>query len=453
MNFRATLIVAVILLLLGGYAYYFEYKGGQKKEEQEKKKKTLVEIKKDDISKIQLNTQSGQVDLMLSGNAWRISAPVNARADDATINRITGAFENLQYREIVDEKPSNLEKFQLTQPKMTIHVFLKKGNAEKSVMIGAKNPVDNVYYFKMSNDPRVYLVDGNVGDLSNITLLDLRDKRLTDFNSEKVESLSLRTSSNDLQFAKSGGVWKMKKPVESPAADSEISSFLSSLEFLKATRFIEEASPNLVQYGLQDPFAVVDIVQEKGLQQKILFGKDQNAQYFCQVEGSPSIAAIDSSLSTYFEKKMDDWRQKKVAAFNRFDAEELRVKSADKEYRFKKGKEEKWTEESAAKGEVEGEKLLGLLEQLENAEVSKYGDQSNIEGTPVLEVFINLKDWQDKTTTKHLIFGTPQGDVQPIKNADYNTIVFASANIQKKFQETLNEIKPNPPASPQTKKN
>lgn len=451
MSFRTTLIAAVILILLGGYAYYFEYKGGQKKEEQEKQKKTLLEIKKEDLAKIRLDIEGNTIELVPSGEAWRIAVPLNARADDATVNRITGMVEKLQYNEVVDEKPTNLEQFQLTNPRMTIHVFLKKGNSEKTILIGAKSPVGNLYYLKMSNDPRIYLVDSNVGDLSNITLFDLRDKRLTDFTSEKVESLSLRTAQLDLQFVKESGVWKMKKPVESPAADSEISSFLSSLEFLKASRFMDEPSNNLAMYGLQQPFAELDIVQEKGLQQKIFIGKDQNNQYFCRVEGNPSIAAIDDSLATFFDKKLEDWREKKVVVFNRFDAEEVRVKSVDKEYLFRKGKEEKWMEESPVKGEIDGEKVLGLLEQLENAEITKYGDQLELDGAPVMEVFITLKDWQDKVTTKHLSFGAPQEDLQPVKNTDYNRIVFISASIQKKFQDTLSEIKPAPPA-PQTNK-
>jgi hypothetical protein len=244
----------------------------------------------------------------------------------------------------------------------------------------------------------------------------------------------------------------MKKPVDSPAADSEITSFLSTLEFLKATRFIDEASPSLTEYGLQEPFATVDIVQEKGLQQKIAFGKDQNNQYFCRVEGNPSISQIDTSLSTYFDKKLDDWREKKMVVMNRFDAQELKVKIGDKDYLFKKGKEEKWTEESPAKGELDGDKVLAVLEQLENTEITKYGDKPNIDGSPVMDVSITLKDWQDKITTKHLTFGTPQGDLQPIKNADYSTIILTNSSIQKKFQDSVAELKPNPPAPPQTKK-
>ncbi len=453
MKFRTTLIVAVILLLLGGYAYYFEYKGGQKKEEAEKQKKTLLEVKKEDLAKIQIDSAGSQISLMPSGEAWRIIAPLNARADDTTVNRFTGAIEKLQYQEVVEEKPGSLEPFQLTQPRMTIRLFLKKDNAEKSMMIGAKSAVGNLYYFKMGNDPRVYLVDSNVGDLANITLLELRDKRLTDFVSDKVESVNFRNGELDLQFSKAGGVWKMNKPLDSPAADSEITSFLSTLEFLKAASFIDEPSPNLAIYGLEAPFAAVDIVQEKGLQQKMYFGKDQNGQYFCRVEGNPSIAAIDSSLSTYFEKKLEDWREKKIIVFNRFDAEELQVRTAGKEYLFKKGKEEKWMQESPAKGELDGEKVLSLLEQLENAEISRYGESLSINETPAMEVTIHLKDWQDKVTTRRLVFYPELGDVQPIKNADYNTIVFASSSIQKKFQDALIELKPAPPPAPQTKKN
>ena len=44
-------------------------------------------------------------------------------------------------------------------------------------------------------------------------------------------------------FHKEGGAWKMKEPVESPASDSEVSSLLSSLEFLRASSFIDQTGP------------------------------------------------------------------------------------------------------------------------------------------------------------------------------------------------------------------
>ena len=386
-----------------------------------------------------------------SNETWQITSPLQARADETAVSRILNQLEKLKYHEIIEEQPKDLASYGLDAPKLTVQIVLKKNLGERSVMVGGRNPVGNLYYLRVNKDPRVYTVEGSVGDISTITLFELRDKKLTDFTGEKVESLAFRTAKSDLLFRKESGVWKMKKPVESPASDNEISSLLSSLEFLRATEFIDKPSQNLADYGLGQPAAVAELQLEKGLQQKILFGGKEGDQIYCRVEGSSSIAKVSDSFTAYIDKKLDDWREKKLLVFNRFDAEEVRVKTADKEYILKKGKEEKWSQESPQKGELESDKVQDILEKLESAEISTYSDKPNLAIPPVLEVSLTLKDWQDKVSKKHLAFGAVHENLQAVKNDAYNTVVFANGALQKQLETALAELKPKPPTPPPAK--
>ncbi|MCI0413132.1 DUF4340 domain-containing protein [bacterium] len=452
MSYKTTIIIAVLLLLLGGYAYWFEYKGGQKKEEQKEKEKTLFEVKKEDVTQIQIEgIEPKPVILAPSGkDAWTLAQPLQARADQGTVDRIIAAFEKLKYKEIIEEQPKDLSSYELDKPKMTIKLNLK-GNVQRAVSIGAKNPIDNVYYIKVNNDPRVYLAEGTVGDLSSTTLLDLRDKKLTDFLPEKVESVSTKTEQQDLQFKKENGVWKIVKPVQSPASDSEVTSLLSSLESLRATRFVDEPSSNLAEYGLDKPFASVELALEKGLRQKLDFGKAAEETY-CRIEGNTSIAAVGDTLNATFDKKLEDWREKKVLAFNRFDVEEFRVKTGGKEYSFKKGESDKWNQLNPTKQEVAYDQIQGVLEKIESAEISKYGDQTGLTAAPSAEIFLTMKDWQEKMTKKHLSFGLVEQNLQQIKNDDYGTVVYAPDSFLKDLEKALKELKPQPPAPVEKKK-
>ena len=215
MSFKTTIVIAILLVLLGGYAYWFEYKGGQKKEEQKEKAKTLLEVKKEDVTQIQIEgIENGPAILVPeSKEAWKLTKPLQTRADQGTVDRILSSFEKIQYKEIIEEQPKDLNAYELENPKMTVRLTVK-GNVQRAISIGAKNPIDNVYYIRLNNDPRVYLAEGQVGDLSSITLLDLRDKKLTDFATEKVESAAIKTKEMDVLLQKENGVWKMVKPVQ-----------------------------------------------------------------------------------------------------------------------------------------------------------------------------------------------------------------------------------------------
>lgn len=447
MKFRSTIIVGLLLAGLGAYAYFVEYKGEDKKKEQEENKKTLLEIKKDDVAALELETGGQTIRVVpLSDEKWQLTAPMQARADEGTVSRILSNFEKLQYQDIADEQPKDLGPYDLKNPKTVIRIFLKKGNSAQTLMIGSKNPVNDVYYARVNNDPRVYTVAYTAGDAGSTTLLDLRDKKLTDFSSEKVEIVDLNTSILNLEFRREGGSWKMKKPVESPASDSDVTSLLSSLEVLRASEFIDQPAPDLSVYGLEKPDTVVELTLEKGLHQRIEFGSKEGEQRYCRVEGSSSIAKVSDSLSNLFEKKLEDWREKKLVVFNRFDVTDLRIKTKTADYSFKKGKDDKWMQERPAKAEMESEKLQDLMEKLETGEISKYGDSPAVEGVPAMEVFLTQTDWQDKTTRKHLAFGEIKENQQAVKNDDYSTIVFVHGALQKQIETALTELKPKGPA-------
>jgi len=138
--------------------------------------------------------------------------------------------------------------------------------------------------------------------------------------------------------------------------------------------------------------------------------------------------------------------------FNRFDVEEFQVKAGGKDYSFKKAESDKWTQLSPSKGEVDYEPIQSVLEKLENAEISKYGDQPALIGPPVAEVFLTMKDWQEKITKKHLAFGPVVDNTQQVKNDDYSTVIFTDATLLQELQKAVSGVKAKAPAAPAVKK-
>lgn len=445
MSFRTTIVLAIIVLMLAGVAYW-DTQRSEKKKVQEEKQKTLLELKKEEITQIQITRAKDSVQLVASGkDRWEITSPIKTRADEASVGRITSTFEKLQYKDIVDEQGKNLKEYQLDKPETTFNIALKQGK-KYSVQVGARNPVLNINYVRVQNDPRVYSVEGEIGNVGTISLLDLRDKKLTDFNSEKAESVRVTTPQANVLFQKESGSWKMKEPINSPASDSEVSSLLSSLEFLRATQFMDAPeytqTASLDKIGFDKPSGSVDITLEKGLKQKIDFGNKVGEQIYVRVEGNPSLAMVSDSFSTFFNKKVNDWREKKLVVFNRFDVENVRIKQKNVQYDFTKGKEDSWTMNSPKKGPVDSEKVQGVLEKLELAEIEKFGEEKSFTGDPVLEIDLSSKDWQGAQAVRHLAFGPVSGEQVPVKNDAYNTIVFVKGSTSKEIQDALAGIKP-----------
>lgn len=444
MNFKTTIVIGVLLVLIGAYAYFIEYKGGEKKKEKEEQSKVLLEIKKDDVASIKLVNAGKTIEIHPAGkDKWDITAPLKTRADESTIGSLLGNLEKLKYKDIVSEKPSDLKQYELSPPSGEITIGLKKGG-ERVLKLGARSPVDSVRYAQLSGDPRVYTIDNSVADSAGSSLFDLRDKKLTDFASDQVKMLAIHTAKLDARFNKDAEVWKMTQPVASPASDTQVNSVLSSLEYLRATSFEDTPSPDLKNYGLDQPAATVELTLDKGLHQKILFGNKAGSDIYVMLEGNQAVAKVNDAFTAEFEKPLESWRETKVIVFNRFDVEELRVKSAGKEYVFKKEKDEKWSEQSPGHGEVPEDKVQAIMEKLENAEIDHYGEAATKPEAAGLEIGMALKDWQNNITKKHLAFGSAEGNLLPVKNDDYGTIVYTNGAIQVEITKALADIKPTP---------
>jgi hypothetical protein len=453
MSFRTTIILALIAAALGGFAYY-DSKRSEEKKEKEEKQKVLLELKKEDITEIQIDRTNDVITLKPSGkDRWNIVSPLQTRADDASVGRIVSSVEKIQYKDIVDEQGKNLKEYHLDNPETKFTITTKQGK-KHSILVGARNPVMNVNYLRINNDPRVYSVEGEIADAGSLSLLDLRDKKLTDFSSDKVESVRVNTPTLGMFFKKEAGSWKMKEPVDSPASDSEVSSLLSSLEFLRAAHFIDQSGPEATsekdiheKLGLAKPSASVEINLEKGLKQKIDFGNKVGEQIYVNVVGNPSLAMVQDSFTTFFDKKLDDWREKKLIVFNRFDVEDIRIKHQGVEYALRKTGQDQWNMTSPSKGPVADEKVQSLLEKLEVAEIEKYGDKNSLDASPELEISLTSKDWQNVQTRRNLLFGKVTGEQQAVKNDAYNTVVFVKGHTSKQIADGLAELKVQAPQS------
>ena len=94
-------------------------------------------------------------------------------------------LEKVQYKDIVHEQGKNPGEYQLDKPETKITVTSKQGK-KHTVSIGARNSVLNINYLKINNDPRIYSVEPEIADAGCLSLLDLRDKKLTDFRAIKL---------------------------------------------------------------------------------------------------------------------------------------------------------------------------------------------------------------------------------------------------------------------------
>jgi hypothetical protein len=202
--------LVVILIALGGYLYFVESKkpaGG----DAEKKEKAFT-VEADKIEEFTIKSESGErTTLRKSGSDWQIAQAPGVKPDSGEVSGITSNLSSLEIQRVIDENPSDLTEYNLTQPR--VEVGFKAAGKDHKLLIGRKTPPGSDLYARVDDQKRVVLIPSFVDTTFNKTTFDLRDKAVLAVNRDEIGWLGVTTPASTMRFEKSSGEWKLTQPV------------------------------------------------------------------------------------------------------------------------------------------------------------------------------------------------------------------------------------------------
>jgi hypothetical protein len=107
--------------------------------------KTLIALARDKVLGLDLTSGGKVIKLAKKDNNWRITSPIDARADYGVSEGVLGRVETGQMKSIVAENagPADLKKYGLDKPPITISVNLE--GSSNVVALGAKADDGSIY--------------------------------------------------------------------------------------------------------------------------------------------------------------------------------------------------------------------------------------------------------------------------------------------------------------------
>lgn len=218
---------------------------------------------------------------------WRMSWPLDARANASRINSALGKLQNLRIRQFVsDDSKVDLEPFGLAPTELEIG-FANGSNSVDLIQFGhsVSNDFSRVYA-RRAGQVGVFAVERDLL-LSWCALLnDFRDPYLLG-PLDAVDSIEFtRGEDHSSVQRQSNGEWRIT-PGNLPSDSGSVENFLSGLTNLAILKFVNDvANPaDLPQYGLAPPFERVTL-------------RGTNAAMAIVGSNTPPVAEIDFGLGT-----------------------------------------------------------------------------------------------------------------------------------------------------------
>ena len=370
---RGLLAAVIVLAALGGLLYWSNRK--QKADAAKPATDTaattkILSIPEDQIKEVSIKKTGTEPTALQIGadGKWQLTEPKPQRADQDTAKSLVSSLATLNADKVVEDKATDLSPYGLAAPTLDVTVTKKDGKAQ-DVLVGDDTPTGGGAYAKLAGDPHVYTIASYVKTSIDKTPNDLRDKRLLTFDQDKLTRVDVQPAKGDtIEFGKNNqNDWQILKPKPLRADGSQVEELIRKLKDAKmdATISDEDAKKAAAAYASGTKVATASVTDASGTE-TLEVRKDKDKNYYAKSSAVDGVYKVTADLGDGLDKKVDDFRNKKLFDFGWTDPNKIEIGKATFE---KSG--DKWM--SGAK-QMDAPSVQNVVDKLRDLTAAKFVD-------------------------------------------------------------------------------
>lgn len=386
---RSFLVLLVVAAGLGGFLYY---DSKHPPSDEKKQDKVFADVQSDKIDQITIKSDKGETTTAAKqGDAWQLTQPAPAPADEAEISGITSNLASLTMSRVIDEKVDDLKPFGLEPAR--IEVGFRQGGRDRKLVLGQKTPTGGDLYARLPESPRVFLVPSFVESSFNKSPFDLRDKTILKIDRDKVDRVEIETPDHTIKVAKQGADWRISAPVDARADFGTIEGLVGRLNTAQMKAIVSTTGDAnaLKDYGLDKPAATIRVTSGSA-QAGLAIGKSAgDGIVYAKDLSRPMVFTVESALADELKKPADEMRLKDLFDARAFNTTRLEVSRGGQIVAFEKDKDA-WKQVTPAPKPADGAKVDALLTALTNARATGFVDKAPALDTPEITATVKFEE-------------------------------------------------------------
>jgi Domain of unknown function (DUF4340) len=402
----------------------------------------ILDLKEADISKVEIKKKSSE-ELALEKNSsgkWQIIAPKQLSADQDAVSSMMSTLSSLNSDRLVDDKASDLKQYGLAEPSLEIDLTTKQ--KPQKLLIGDDSPTGSAVFAKLEGDPRVFTIASYNKTSIDKGPNDLRDKRLLTADFDKLSRVEVVAKKEQWEFARNKQEWQILKPKPLRAENYQVEDFVRKLREAKmdltGTDTDEKKTGAAFSSGtLVGSAKVTDSAGTQELQ--VRKNKDN---YYAKSSAVAGIYKVPSDVGQAFDKKLEDFRNKKLFDFGYDEPSKVELHDGQKAYFLTKGGEDWWSDGK----KMDSSSVQSLIDKVRSLSASKFVDSGFT--TPAIEATVTSND--NKRVEKVLI--SKSGERYIAKRENEPALYELEASAVTEFQKSAADLKQAPPPAPPAKK-
>ena len=401
----------------------------------------ILDLKEADISKVEIRKKSSE-ELALEKNSsgkWQITAPTPLSADQDSVSSMMSTLTSLNSDRLVDDKATDLKQYGLADPSLEIDLTTKQ--KPHKLLIGDDSPTGSAVFAKLEGDPRVFTIASYNKTSIDKGPNDLRDKRLLTADFDKLSRVEVAAKKEQWEFARNKQEWQILKPKPLRADNYQVEDFVRKLREAKMDLSGADTDEKkaAASFSSGTPVGSAKVTDSAGTQElQVRKSKDNN--YYAKSSVVAGIYKVPNDVGQAFDKKLEDFRNKKLFDFGYDEPSKVELHDGVKAYFLTKGGEDWWSDGK----KMDSSSVQSLIDKVRSVSASKFVDSGFT--TPAIEATVTSND--NKRVEKVFISKTGERFIAKRENepALYELEPSDVTDLQKAAAELKQALPPPPPA-------
>jgi hypothetical protein len=233
---------------------------------------TLLSFSADDVNRFVIaRPNAPAIEVDKQAGKWVIVKPARFPADQRTAQEFLNSLSNSRINEFVNDNPTDLAKYNLAKPRITVTVYRDSGKP-LSLEVGGQimSAGKEGFYVQRDGQPEVYSINSWMFADLDKDLGDLRDKTVLAFEPSDVERIQVTQNGHTFDVVrKPAGKWYVESnggSIKALADPVKVEQFMDHLRTIKGDQIAQDSPTDLSKFGLNAPG-----------QQVALYGQDNKS--------------------------------------------------------------------------------------------------------------------------------------------------------------------------------
>ena len=275
--------------------------------------KAVVEVDRDKVTRIEIESPKGSVTLAQENGRWKITAPEALPADQVEAGAVLFKLRELKAQAFLTDDAAGIPRY-LAKPTVRVSIG-DPGTPTARTLLLAPSPerrggAATAYAGVVGRGP-VVLVDGKALEEIGRSADDLRDRTLiTGLEPRDIKRMRVRAGNQTVVVERSGDAdWKVVEGPRGAAKAATVDNLLYGLRALKWKTVAAPTEAEPARYGLDVPTLEVALLKADGSETAtLLIGKREGDQTWVKLKAAPAVYSVDAKQLGELPKVPDDFK-------------------------------------------------------------------------------------------------------------------------------------------------